>query len=103
MSLYRTHLIKPSLPRPLSQLRTRYVANPGQACENKLIFKAFLATKRPLSKLQLSQITGLKTAAINCAMYHLIRRLKIVKKVHLAPCEDTGKSAWFYFFVETLI
>lgn len=67
--------------------------------ENALIFKALTKAKRPLTRRELSQMTGLEIANLCRALYDLVYFYPYTIVIsHYAPCKTTGLRVMHYYF-----
>lgn len=69
--------------------------------ENALIFKALTKAARPLTRRELSRMTGLEISVLCRVLHHLVYFYPYTLKVsHYAACQTTGISVMHFTFTK---
>lgn len=68
--------------------------------ENRLIFKALLKYKRPLTRRFISECTNLEIATLCRALFNLVHKRRLLKVALMAKCPKTGKRVYHYYFAK---
>ncbi|MEJ5994966.1 hypothetical protein WG904_11110 [Pedobacter sp. Du54] len=82
----------------LSPQRSLTAGKHNKDTENRAIFKALIQEERPLSRRELSDITGFEIATLCRALFNLTNVGSTLKITSIKPCNTTGRMVYHYYF-----
>ncbi|OAQ42109.1 hypothetical protein A5893_03060 [Pedobacter psychrophilus] len=76
--------------------------NNPKGSENKAVYKALLISKKPLTRRQFNELSGLEIGNLCRCLHDLVYKSKTLQIAKYAPCGTTGKTVQHFYFSDSL-